>query len=118
MENIVKLIAEQGVMIVIVAIVILYAAKLLFQDEPKEKKKLIENNTQAMADMADSAKVMADVVRTLNEENKLTNRLLHKILTCVKVADEKNNTIIQLLLKENAAEIIEKIDETLQEEGE
>ncbi len=113
MGDVIKIIVENGISIILSAILVLYVARKLLKQEPQESKQVIENNTQALTKVADALDRQSNDTKDLKAEVMAGRLLNEKILTTNSIIDEKCDIIIRLNLKEGlerAEEIIQEVE--------
>jgi len=119
-SEILALIVEEGFVFVVVFLVLIYAARRVFKDEPQRLEDVIKNNSELMKQNSVSTdnstkaiEAMNEVLKTLNESMERNNDVNRKTLEVAKIADSKLTMLIRLALKyevEDADEAIKDIE--------
>lgn len=119
-SEILALIVDEGFVFVVAFLVLIYAARKVFKDEPQRLEDVIKNNSELMKQNSVSTEnstkaieAMNEVLKTLNESMERNNEVNRKTLEVAKIADSKLTMLIRLALKyevEDADEAIKDIE--------
>lgn len=119
-SELLALIVDEGFVFVVAFLVLIYAVKKVFKDEPQRLENIIKNNSELMRQNSVSTdnstkaiEAMNEVLKTLNESMERNNDVNRKILEVAKIADSKLTMLIRLALKyevEDADEAIKDIE--------
>ena len=117
-SEILALIVEEGFVFVVAFLVLIYAARRVFKDEPQRLEDVIKNNSELMKQNSVSTdnstkaiEAMNEVLKTLNESMERNNEVNRKTLEVAKIADSKLTMLIRLALKYEA----EDADKTIKD---
>ena len=117
-SEILALIVEEGFVFVVAFLVLIYAARRVFKDEPQRLEDVIKNNSELMRQNSVSTdnstkaiEAMNEVLKTLNESMERNNDVNRKTLEVAKIADSKLTMLIRLALKYEA----EDADKTIKD---
>ena len=117
-SELLALIVEEGFVFVVAFLVLIYAARRVFKDEPQRLEDVIKNNSELMKQNSVSTdnstkaiEAMNEVLKTLNESMERNNEVKRKTLEVAKIADSKLTMLIRLALKYEA----EDADETIKD---
>lgn len=119
MDNeILALIVEDGFVFTVAFLVLIYAARKVFKDEPQRLEDVIKNNSELMKQNSVSTEnstkaieAMNEVLKALNESMERNNEVNRKTLEVAKIADSKLTLLIRLALRYEA----EDADETIKD---
>lgn len=119
-SELLALIVDEGFVFVVAFLVLIYAARKVFKDEPQRLEDVIKNNSELMRQNSVSTEnstkaieAMNEVLKTLNESMERNNEVNRKTLEVAKIADSKLTMLIRLALKyevEDADEAIKDIE--------
>lgn len=119
-SELLALIVDEGFVFVVAFLVLIYAARKVFKDEPQRLEDVIKNNSELMKQNSVSTEnstkaieAMNEVLKTLNESMERNNEVNRKTLEVAKIADSKLTMLIRLALKyevEDADEAIKDIE--------
>ena len=119
-SELLALIVDEGFVFVVAFLVLIYAARKVFKDEPQRLEDVIKNNSELMKQNSISTEnstkaieAMNEVLKTLNESMERNNEVNRKTLEVAKIADSKLTMLIRLALKyevEDADEAIKDIE--------
>ena len=119
-SELLALIVDEGFVFVVAFLVLIYAARRVFKDEPQRLEDVIKNNSELMKQNSVSTEnstkaieAMNEVLKTLNESMERNNEVNRKTLEVAKIADSKLTMLIRLALKyeaEDADEAIKDIE--------
>lgn len=119
-SEILALIVDEGFVFVVAFLVLIYAARRVFKDEPQRLEDVIKNNSELMKQNSVSTEnstkaieAMNEVLKTLNESMERNNEVNRKTLEVAKIADSKLTMLIRLVMKyevEDADEAIKDIE--------
>lgn len=119
-SELLALIVDEGFVFVVAFLVLIYAARRVFKDEPQRLEDVIKNNSELMRQNSVSTEnstkaieAMNEVLKTLNESMERNNEVNRKTLEVAKIADSKLTMLIRLALKyevEDADEAIKDIE--------
>ena len=125
-SEILALIVEEGFVFVVAFLVLIYAARRVFKDEPQRLEDVIKNNSELMRQNSVSTdnstkaiEAMNEVLKTLNESMERNNEVNRKTLEVAKIADSKLTMLIRLALKyeaEDADKTIKDIETNVKDE--
>ena len=125
-SEILALIVEEGFVFVVAFLVLIYAARRVFKDEPQRLEDVIKNNSELMKQNSVSTdnstkaiEAMNEVLKTLNESMERNNDVNRKTLEVAKIADSKLTMLIRLALKyeaEDADKTIKDIETNVKDE--
>lgn len=117
-SEILALIVDEGFVFVVAFLVLIYAARRVFRDEPQRLEDVIKNNSELMRQNSVSTEnstkaieAMNEVLKTLNESMERNNEVNRKTLEVAKIADSKLTMLIRLALKYE----VEDADETIKD---
>ena len=117
-SELLALIVDEGFVFVVAFLVLIYAARRVFKDEPQRLEDVIKNNSELMKQNSVSTEnstkaieAMNEVLKTLNESMERNNEVNRKTLEVAKIADSKLTMLIRLALKYEA----EDADETIKD---
>ena len=117
-SELLALIVDEGFVFVVAFLVLIYAARRVFKDEPQRLEDVIKNNSELMRQNSVSTEnstkaieAMNEVLKTLNESMERNNEVNRKTLEVAKIADSKLTMLIRLALKYEA----EDADETIKD---
>ena len=117
-SEILALIVDEGFVFVVAFLVLIYAARRVFKDEPQRLEDVIKNNSELMRQNSVSTEnstkaieAMNEVLKTLNESMERNNEVNRKTLEVAKIADSKLTMLIRLALKYEA----EDADKTIKD---
>lgn len=117
-SELLALIVEEGFVFVVAFLVLIYAARRVFKDEPQRLEDVIKNNSELMKQNSVSTdnstkaiEAMNEVLKTLNESMERNNEVNRKTLEVAKIADSKLTMLIRLALKYE----VEDADETIKD---
>lgn len=117
-SEILALIVDEGFVFVVAFLVLIYAARKVFKDEPQRLEDVIKNNSELMKQNSVSTEnstkaieAMNEVLKTLNESMERNNEVNRKTLEVAKIADSKLTMLIRLALKYE----VEDADETIKD---
>lgn len=117
-SELLALIVDEGFVFVVAFLVLIYAARRVFRDEPQRLEDVIKNNSELMRQNSVSTEnstkaieAMNEVLKTLNESMERNNEVNRKTLEVAKIADSKLTMLIRLALKYE----VEDADETIKD---
>lgn len=117
-SELLALIVDEGFVFVVAFLVLIYAARRVFKDEPQRLEDVIKNNSELMRQNSVSTEnstkaieAMNEVLKTLNESMERNNEVNRKTLEVAKIADSKLTMLIRLALKYE----VEDADETIKD---
>lgn len=117
-SELLALIVDEGFVFVVAFLVLIYAARKVFKDEPQRLEDVIKNNSELMRQNSVSTEnstkaieAMNEVLKTLNESMERNNEVNRKTLEVAKIADSKLTMLIRLALKYE----VEDADETIKD---
>lgn len=117
-SELLALIVDEGFVFVVAFLVLIYAARKVFKDEPQRLEDVIKNNSELMKQNSVSTEnstkaieAMNEVLKTLNESMERNNEVNRKTLEVAKIADSKLTMLIRLALKYE----VEDADETIKD---
>lgn len=117
-SELLALIVDEGFVFVVAFLVLIYAARRVFKDEPQRLEDVIKNNSELMRQNSVSTEnstkaieAMNEVLKTLNESMERNNEVNRKTLEVAKIADSKLTMLIRLALKYEA----EDADKTIKD---
>ena len=117
-SELLALIVDEGFVFVVAFLVLIYAARRVFKDEPQRLEDVIKNNSELMKQNSVSTdnstkaiEAMNEVLKTLNESMERNNEVNRKTLEVAKIADSKLTMLIRLALKYEA----EDADKTIKD---
>lgn len=104
-SELLALIVDEGFMFVVAFLVLIYAARRVFKDEPQRLEDVIKNNSELMRqnfvsteNSTKAIEAMNEVLKTLNESMERNNEVNRKTLEVAKIADSKLTMLIRGLL--------------------
>ena len=117
-SELLALIVDEGFVFVVAFLVLIYAARKVFKDEPQRLEDVIKNNSELMKQNSVSTEnstkaieAMNEVLKTLNESMERNNEVNRKTLEVAKIADSKLTMLIRLALRYE----VEDADETIKD---